>query len=195
MGTLPCFQPAAARPGNHHAQAYGVHINGYVRGSDGRLQLWVARRSRTKPTWPSLLDHIAAGGQVCGGAVRPAVCSVQIWVLSLQDMWQWPIPQLHAAGRVVVCRQCCEGVRRGGQHTRSPRQDREGGGRRQLCRCATTWTKPCACASLSVADESFHGGAGMTQQGFKTDTLFCYDLELPSDFQPQPQVMGCQAPH
>lgn len=52
----------------HHAQAYGVHINGFVRGSDGQLQLWVARRSSTKPTWPSLLDHIAAGGQVCGRA-------------------------------------------------------------------------------------------------------------------------------
>ena len=47
------------------AQAYGVHINGYVETPDG-LELWVARRSKDKPTWPGKLDHIVAGGQVCG---------------------------------------------------------------------------------------------------------------------------------
>ena len=40
----------------------GVHINGYVETPDG-LELWVARRSRTKATWPGKLDHIVAGGQ------------------------------------------------------------------------------------------------------------------------------------
>ena len=45
------------------AQAYGVHINGYVETAAG-LELWVARRSRDKPTWPGKLDHIVAGGQV-----------------------------------------------------------------------------------------------------------------------------------
>lgn len=34
-----------------HAPPAGVHINGYVRLPDGGLELWVARRSRTKPTW------------------------------------------------------------------------------------------------------------------------------------------------
>jgi hypothetical protein len=47
-------------------RAYGVHINGYVCKGDGRKLLWVARRSRSKPTWPGLLDHIVAGGQVRG---------------------------------------------------------------------------------------------------------------------------------
>eukprot|EP00879_Flechtneria_rotunda_P013380 GHRR01013970.1.p1 GENE.GHRR01013970.1~~GHRR01013970.1.p1 ORF type:complete len:379 (+),score=64.49 GHRR01013970.1:372-1508(+) len=47
-------------------KAYGVHVNGYVVRSDGTKQLWVARRSRTKPTWPGLLDHIVAGGQPYG---------------------------------------------------------------------------------------------------------------------------------
>ena len=44
-------------------QAYGVHINGYVETEVG-LELWVARRSKDKPTWPGKLDHIVAGGQV-----------------------------------------------------------------------------------------------------------------------------------
>jgi len=45
-------------------QAYGVHINGFVE-TDAGLELWVARRSKDKPTWPGKLDHIVAGGQVC----------------------------------------------------------------------------------------------------------------------------------
>jgi hypothetical protein len=38
-------------------------VNGYVE-QDGELSMWVARRSKQKPTWPGLLDHMAAGGQV-----------------------------------------------------------------------------------------------------------------------------------
>lgn len=52
-----------------HLQAYGVHINGYVVGAQGQ-RLWLARRSASKPTWPGMLDHIVAGGQV-GWPARP----------------------------------------------------------------------------------------------------------------------------
>ena len=44
-------------------KAYGVHVNGFVRGPSG-IELWVATRSKDKPTWPGRLDHIVAGGQV-----------------------------------------------------------------------------------------------------------------------------------
>eukprot|EP00590_Aulacoseira_subarctica_P008488 CAMPEP_0172417768 /NCGR_PEP_ID=MMETSP1064-20121228/4260_1 /TAXON_ID=202472 /ORGANISM="Aulacoseira subarctica , Strain CCAP 1002/5" /LENGTH=314 /DNA_ID=CAMNT_0013156269 /DNA_START=192 /DNA_END=1136 /DNA_ORIENTATION=- len=47
-------------------QAYGVHINGYVRDEAGRLKLWVARRSKIKSKYPGMLDHIVAGGQPFG---------------------------------------------------------------------------------------------------------------------------------
>lgn len=47
-------------------QAYGVHINGYVRDEAGELRLWVARRSHTKSKYPGMLDHIVAGGQPFG---------------------------------------------------------------------------------------------------------------------------------
>jgi hypothetical protein len=43
-------------------RGYGVHMNGYVRKNNS-IYLWTATRSASKPTWPSRLDHIAAGGQ------------------------------------------------------------------------------------------------------------------------------------
>lgn len=47
-------------------RAYGVHVNGYVVAADGSKKLWVARRSKSKQTWPGKLDHIVAGGQPYG---------------------------------------------------------------------------------------------------------------------------------
>lgn len=44
---------------------YGVMINGFVRDSDG-IAIWVARRSRTKPTWPGMLDVFVGGGLPIG---------------------------------------------------------------------------------------------------------------------------------
>ena len=46
-------------------RAYGVHLTGYVRRPDG-LHVWVATRSRTKPTYPGMLDNTVAGGQPDG---------------------------------------------------------------------------------------------------------------------------------
>jgi hypothetical protein len=48
-------------------KAYGVHVNGFVRASSS-IELWVATRSRHKPTWPGKLDHIVAGGQVASSS-------------------------------------------------------------------------------------------------------------------------------
>lgn len=47
-------------------KAYGVHVNGYVEREDGGMDMWVARRAKSKPTWPGRLDHIVAGGQPHG---------------------------------------------------------------------------------------------------------------------------------
>jgi hypothetical protein len=44
---------------------YGAHLNGIVH-KDGRLHLWVARRSLDKPEFPGKLDHIVAGGIPAG---------------------------------------------------------------------------------------------------------------------------------
>lgn len=43
-------------------RGYGVHMNGIVPGSRG-LQMWIARRSLSKPTGPGKLDQMVAGGQ------------------------------------------------------------------------------------------------------------------------------------
>ncbi|EJS43104.1 YJR142W [Saccharomyces arboricola H-6] len=42
---------------------YGVHINGYVLSPESKkIQFWIPRRSKTKQTWPLMLDNIIAGG-------------------------------------------------------------------------------------------------------------------------------------
>lgn len=45
--------------------AYGVHLNGYVRTTDG-IHMWIARRARDKATYPGELDNLVAGGQPIG---------------------------------------------------------------------------------------------------------------------------------
>lgn len=46
-------------------RSYGVHLNGYL-WRDGRLHLWIGRRSPHKQTAPGKLDHLVAGGQPMG---------------------------------------------------------------------------------------------------------------------------------
>ncbi|MCL7046899.1 hypothetical protein MKW94_015168, partial [Papaver nudicaule] len=41
--------------------AYGIHMNGYI-DRDGEKSLWIGKRSERKPTFPGMLDHLAAGG-------------------------------------------------------------------------------------------------------------------------------------
>lgn len=43
-------------------RAYGCHVNGIVDGN----KLWVAKRAKTKQTFPGKLDHIVAGGMAHG---------------------------------------------------------------------------------------------------------------------------------
>jgi hypothetical protein len=48
--------------------AYGIHMNGFIRTGDRPqdVQMWVARRSLTKPTYPGMLDNMVAGGMGFG---------------------------------------------------------------------------------------------------------------------------------
>jgi 8-oxo-dGTP pyrophosphatase MutT (NUDIX family) len=45
---------------------YGIHMTAYRRDEDGALQVWVPRRSKTKGTFPSMLDNSVAGGISAG---------------------------------------------------------------------------------------------------------------------------------
>lgn len=56
-------------------RAFGVHVNGYVTLPDGSKELWVARRSAAKQTFPGKLDHLVAGGLPAG--VPPGACVVK----------------------------------------------------------------------------------------------------------------------
>ncbi|CAN9515950.1 unnamed protein product [Ophioblennius macclurei] len=49
---------------------YGVHVNGYTVGDGGEVNMWLARRSITKQTYPGLLDNVAAGGLAAGVSVQ-----------------------------------------------------------------------------------------------------------------------------
>jgi isopentenyldiphosphate isomerase len=46
-------------------RAFGVHMNGFVRRRND-IEMWIARRSRSKPTFPGMLDNTVAGGQPFG---------------------------------------------------------------------------------------------------------------------------------
>jgi len=49
------------------ATAYGVFLNGFVGDSAATAtHLWLGRRADDKPTWPGLLDCLAAGGLAAG---------------------------------------------------------------------------------------------------------------------------------
>ncbi|KAI1310820.1 hypothetical protein EDD11_003635 [Mortierella claussenii] len=55
--------------------AYGIHLNGFVRTGPRPwdVQMWVARRSLTKPTYPGMLDNMVAGGMGFGHSPRYTV--------------------------------------------------------------------------------------------------------------------------
>nr|XP_056705869.1 uncharacterized protein LOC130477814 [Euleptes europaea] len=48
---------------------YGTHLNGYT-WQNGEMLMWLGRRALNKPTYPGLLDNLAAGGIASGLGVR-----------------------------------------------------------------------------------------------------------------------------
>jgi len=90
-----------------------THLNGYVRGADGKMgsvpifRVWIARRSATKSIDPGLLDTLVGGGVASG-----------------QDPWQALLRECHeeagierslaararAAGTLQVCHEVPEGL-------------------------------------------------------------------------------------
>lgn len=67
-GSSPSFCVERASAKLLGIKAYGVHLNLYTGSfeSPSSLRLWLARRSRAKPTWPGRLDNAVAGGQPSG---------------------------------------------------------------------------------------------------------------------------------
>ena len=65
----PLFEMERAAVPLFGVPGYGVHMNGWLK-KDGRTQMWIARRSLTKPTGPGKLDQIVGGGQPVGMSLR-----------------------------------------------------------------------------------------------------------------------------
>jgi hypothetical protein len=65
FGDEPLFTLDRAAVPYFGLRAFGVHLNGYVRTPRG-LSMWLAERSREKPTYPGMLDQLVAGGQPAG---------------------------------------------------------------------------------------------------------------------------------
>ena len=63
-GNGMCQETLELHHGKHH-QAYVTALNGFVE-KDGRLYMWVGKRSLTKQTGPGKLDQMVAGGQPAG---------------------------------------------------------------------------------------------------------------------------------
>ncbi len=107
-------------------QAFGIHLNGFVR-TPGGLEMWIAKRSERVRTEPGKLDHLMAGGQPYG--------------LSLEEN---------------LAKECAE----------------------EASIPADLAARAVPTGSVSYRLE--------TIEGLRDDTLFTYDLELPSDFEPVP---------
>lgn len=61
----PFLQMERAAIPHFGVRAHGVHMNGFVRKSDG-LHMWIGRRASGKQTYPGMLDNMVAGGQPIG---------------------------------------------------------------------------------------------------------------------------------
>ena len=105
-------------------RAYGVHVNGFVRGDDG-LKLWVATRAADRPVCPGELDNMIAGGQPVGLGLKQNVIK--------EAGEEAGVPHDMAATAIPV-------------------------------------------GAITYVMEN--------ETGLKPDMMFCWDLELPADFQP-----------
>jgi hypothetical protein len=64
-GEPPFLQMERAAIPHFGVRAFGVHLNGFVRRSDG-IHMWIGRRAKGKHTYPGMLDNMVAGGQPIG---------------------------------------------------------------------------------------------------------------------------------
>ncbi|KAJ8301990.1 hypothetical protein KUTeg_020977 [Tegillarca granosa] len=63
---VPVLGVERAASGYFGFVTYGTHINGYTFGENGDMLMWISRRSKTKSTYPDMLDNICAGGLSSG---------------------------------------------------------------------------------------------------------------------------------
>ena len=69
FGAAPLFKLERSATPLFGVTVLGVHVNGFVRDRD-EIKMWLGKRSRHKPTYPSMLDNLCAGGIIYGHGVR-----------------------------------------------------------------------------------------------------------------------------
>ena len=89
-------------------RAYGVHLNGYVRRNDQTF-LWIGRRSRTKHTYPGMLDNAVAGGLPHGLTARECLVKECAEEAGIPAEWAARAP---AVGAITYTGTMPEGLRR-----------------------------------------------------------------------------------
>lgn len=89
-------------------RAYGVHLNAYVR-TGGRTFLWIGRRSRTKHTYPGMLDNAVAGGLSYGLTARDCLVKECGEEAGIPAEWAAQAP---AVGAITYMGTMPEGLRR-----------------------------------------------------------------------------------
>jgi isopentenyldiphosphate isomerase len=88
-------------------RAYGVHMSGYVR-NEGRMLMWIGRRSRTKPTYPGLLDNTVAGGLPYGMTARECLVKECGEEAGIPEAWA---AKAVSVGAITYCAEMPEGLR------------------------------------------------------------------------------------
>lgn len=66
FGDAPVFLVERAAARYLGIRTFAAHANGLVRGADGALRMWLARRSPTKSIDPGQLDNLVGGGIAAG---------------------------------------------------------------------------------------------------------------------------------
>lgn len=94
-GDAPQFAIERGAVGAFGTPSFGVHMNGYVRTSDG-VALWVAQRSDAKPTFPGRLDHLVAGGQPLGLSLDANMRKECAEEAGIPDSLLGPLRHVHA---------------------------------------------------------------------------------------------------
>lgn len=88
-------------------RAYGVHMSAYVR-KNGRIFMWIGRRSRTKHTYPGLLDNTVAGGLPYGMTARQCLIKECEEEAGIPEPWAATAAPV---GAITYCAEMAEGLR------------------------------------------------------------------------------------
>ena len=87
-------------------RGHAVHVNGLVRAPDG-VAMWIATRSRSKPTDPGRLDNLVGGGVPTGDGVEATLvreCAEEAGIAPAHAR------RVAAAGEIRFMRRHAEGV-------------------------------------------------------------------------------------